>query len=96
MRHSHGRRSRPDSLAPVNAPRWLVVRDRLSQAIACRRLEPMTDLRAELLAERARRQADGWTVEELPGTGAFFFTERDGERCCVVIEAYLPGTARLR
>ena len=35
------RRSQTDALAPVNAPRWLVVRDRLSRVVQSDALQPL-------------------------------------------------------
>jgi hypothetical protein len=93
---ARARRQRPDPLLPVNALRWLVVRNHLSQAIECEQLQPMTDLRATLEQERDERRLDGWTVEEIPKSGAFFFCALDDERCCIAIESYAPDTAPLR
>jgi hypothetical protein len=93
---ARGRRARPDPLLPVNEPRWLVVRNRYSQAIESRRLPPLADLRGELLVEHADRQRAGWQADDLNGVGAFFFCERGGEQCCVAIEVYAPGTAPMR
>ena len=91
----HGRRPRPDPLAPVNAPRWLVVRDELSQPVEALTLAPLTDLRAALLEEREARAHEGWQVDEVAPRVAFFFCTRDGSRLCVRIEAFAPGTAPL-
>jgi hypothetical protein len=73
-----------------------VVRNQLSQAIECEPLPPRADLRAALEQEQAERRMDGWTVEEITNSVAFFFCSRDGERCCVAIESYAPGTAPMR
>ena len=76
-------------------PRWLVVRDRYSQAIEYRELWPGADLRGAMEAERARRAADGWHVEDVPKNCAFCFADRDAERLCISIECFEPGTAGL-
>jgi hypothetical protein len=57
------RRRSIDALATVDELRWLVVRDRLSRPIEFGVLAPRADLRAAIDAERARRAADGWTVD---------------------------------
>lgn len=92
----YGRRARPSPLLPVNEPRWLVVRDQLSRAVACEPLQPLTDLRAALERERAQRHLEGWSVDEISSAGAFFFCSRGNERCCVGIENFAPGTAPIR
>jgi hypothetical protein len=87
------RRSQTDALAPVNAPRWLVVRDRLSRVVEFRALPPVADLRAAMQAEGERRAAAGWAVDDIPRTCSFFFCERENERVCVSIECFEPGSA---
>jgi hypothetical protein len=87
------RRGVTDALRPVNAPRWLVVRDRFSRVIESQPLGPRTDLRAAMQAEGDRRRSDGWAVEEVPRNCAFFFCDRQNERVCVSIECYEPGPA---
>ena len=91
----HGRRTRPDPLTQVNAPRWLVVRDELSRPIEALTLAPMADLRAALLEEREARAQEGWQAEEITPSVALFFCTRDGARRSVRIEAFAPGTAPL-
>jgi hypothetical protein len=91
----HGRRARPNPLTPVNAPRWLVVRDELSRPIEALTLEPLTDLRAALHEEREARESEGWLVDEITQGVAFFFCTRAGSRYCIRIEAFAPGTAPL-
>lgn len=92
----HGRRVRPDPLLPVSEPRWLVVRDQLSQAIAWNELQPLTDLQAVLEQKREQRRLDGWSVEDISPATAFFFCGRGGERHCISIESYAPGTVPTR
>lgn len=69
----HGRRARPDPLMPVDAPRWIVLRDDLSRAVESMGLPRLTDLRAALLDERDAREREGWQVEDVPPAAAFFF-----------------------
>jgi hypothetical protein len=90
------RRGETDSLKPVNEPRWLVIRDRLSRAIEYRVLEPRTDLRGVMEAKRARMVADGWSVDTIPRNCSFCFCDRGAERVRIVIECYEPGTAPMR
>jgi hypothetical protein len=85
------RRGQTDALAPVKAPRWLVVRDRLSRVVGYHALLPHADLRAAMQAERERRQASGWAVGDIPRNSGFFFCERENDRVCVSIECFEPG-----
>jgi hypothetical protein len=85
------RRSAPDSLATVNEPRWLVVRDRFSVVKEWRALRPKADLRALMNAEWTRRIKDGWHAEAIPRNCSFFFCNRENERICVTIECFEPG-----
>jgi hypothetical protein len=87
------RRTQTDALAPVNAPRWLVVRDRVSRVVEYHALAPLADLRAAMQAERARRAAAGWVVDDIPRTCSFFFCALENERVCVSIECFEPGAA---
>jgi hypothetical protein len=87
------RRGQTDALAPVNAPRWLVVRDRLSRVVEFRALPPVADLRAAMQTERARRAAAGWAVDDIPRNCSFFFCALENERVCVSIECFEPGAA---
>jgi hypothetical protein len=87
------RRGETDALRPVNAPRWLVVRDRVSVALEYHALTPGADLRAAMQAERDRRAAAGWTVDTIPRNCAFFFCDRENERMCVSIECFEPGSS---
>jgi hypothetical protein len=89
------RRGITDALKSTREPRWLVIRDRLSRVIEYRELWPGSDLRGALDAERARRAADGWHVEDIPRNCAFCFADRGPERICILIEACEPGTAGL-
>jgi hypothetical protein len=93
---SRRRRGETDSLKPVNEPRWLVIRDRLSLAIEYRALEPRADLRGVMEAERARMAADGWSVDTIPRNCSFCFCDRGTERVRITIECYEPGKAPMR
>jgi hypothetical protein len=76
--------------------RWLVVRDRCSRAIGYRELWSGTDLHAAMDAERGRRAADGWTVDDVPHYCSFCFAERDEDQICISIECFEPGTTPLQ
>jgi hypothetical protein len=90
------RRSQTDALAPVNAPRWLVVRDRLSRVVQSDALPPLRGIcRAAMQPERARRAAAGWAVDDIPRKCSFFFCELENERVCVSIECFEPGCGEL-
>src|SRR4051794_21168433 len=89
------RRGTTDPLQPISEPRWLVIRNRYSQAIEYRELWPGTDLRSAIESERVRRAADGWHVEDIPQNCAFCFAARGSERVCIRIECFEPGTAGL-
>jgi hypothetical protein len=86
------RRAETDSLNPVDAPGWLVVRDRVSRVLGYQALAPRADLRAALQAKSAALAADGWQVDDIPVRCSFFFCERESERWCVSIDCYEPGT----
>ena len=90
------RRGATDSLNPVNEPRWLVIRDRYSRAIEYRALEPRTNLRTVMEAERARRAAEGWSVDTIPKNCSFCFCDQGNDRVCIAIECYEPGKAPMR
>lgn len=81
-----------DPLVPVDVHRWLVARDRYSRVVACTELQPFADLRTVLITERKRRLREGWHGCEIPTRCSFFFCDRDGERLCVAIECFEPGT----
>jgi hypothetical protein len=85
------RRRSIDALATVDELRWLVVRDRLSRLMEFRVLAPRADLRAAMDAERARRVANGWTVDSVPRNVSFCFCDRGNDRICIAVEAYEPG-----
>src|SRR5262245_53502707 len=100
MRHSdpmapRHRRGRTDPLNSVKEPRWLVIRDRLNRALEYRELWPGADLRGALEAERGRRSADGWRVEDIPHYCSFCFADGGKERVCIAVECYEPGAAPL-
>ena len=67
-----------------------MVRDRLSQVVTSRSLEPYADLRAALTAAREARMAEGWECEEIGSCVAFFFCTRGGVREMVTIERCPP------
>lgn len=93
MRHGHHtRRHRPDPLAPIDQPTWLVVRDGLNTALAATELAPGADLRAVLEAARSERIAAGWKAEPIGQCVSFVFATRDGERVMVSIEHRPPGS----
>jgi len=81
-----------DSLQPVDAFRWLVLRDRCSHVTEFHELRPNTNLRAALETQRDRLSRDGWSVDSIPRNCGFFFCDRDGQRLCVSIECFEPGT----
>ena len=56
------RRGETDSLNTVNAPRWLVIRDRVSRVMEYRALEARADLRAALKAHGSALAAEGWEL----------------------------------
>jgi hypothetical protein len=85
------RRGETNALLPVQEPRWLVVRDRLSHVLESHTMLPHADLRAAMNAERERRVVAGWAVEDIPRNYSFFFCELENERVCVSIECYEPG-----
>jgi hypothetical protein len=72
MLHTWPRRRRgiTDSLDTVNAPRWLVFRDRLSRVLEYRPLGPGADLRAALKAKGTVQAAEGWKIGNTLATAA--------------------------
>ena len=90
MRHTSRKRSAPDPLAPITAPTWLAVRNRLGFVIESIELTPGADLRAVLTAARDTRTATGWAAEPIGPSCGFFFASRDGERILVGIERQIP------
>ena len=84
------RRSRPEPLKPRPDATWLVVRDRLSQVVTSRSLEPYADLHAALTGAREARIAEGWDCEDIGPCVAFFFCSRAGVREMVIIERRPP------
>jgi hypothetical protein len=79
------------ALAPVNVPRWFVVRDRLSRVVEYHALLPHADLRAATRTECGRRR--GGSSMYIPRTGSFLFCELENERVCVSIECFEAGSA---
>jgi hypothetical protein len=75
----------------VNAPRWLVIRDRVSSVVEYWVLDPGTDLREALNAKGAVLASDGWKIGDTPHNCSFFFCDRDNERWCVSVECFEPG-----
>jgi hypothetical protein len=83
MAPTNRRRGTADPLKPIREPRWLVIRNKYSQAIEYRELWAGTDLRGAIDAERSRRTTDGWHVEDIPQNCAFCFADRGSERVCI-------------
>jgi hypothetical protein len=82
-----------DPLKPSPEPRWLQVCDHCSQQVSFRRLDPGTDLRATLDAERQRYEAEGWDVEWPVGRYASgFFMSRARVRWHVSITWIEPAS----
>lgn len=88
------RRSSPDPLETVNAPRWLVVRDMCSRPLRHSVLPPNADLKAALGTERQRLVDEGWTADKLTRY-SFVHCQRENERVCISIECFEPGAAPL-
>jgi hypothetical protein len=91
MRHTSRRRSEKDPLTPLSEVTWLLVRDEWRTVLTSRPLEPMTDLRAILEAERQARIADGWDADPIGRRTAFFFCKREGQRRLTIIERHDPA-----
>src|SRR6202000_3306197 len=53
-----------DALETCAERRWLVLRDRCSQAVQVQELPAGADLRGAMAAERAGRQESGWNVDD--------------------------------
>jgi len=84
------RRGQYDPLQKVNQVRWLVIKDAaLSTVHSFRRLEPNTDLRAELMAERLKFVDGGWQADPLTRF-QFVFCRRGKERIYINIQALHP------
>lgn len=90
------KRGRHDPLKPITAEAWIVVRNRLSEVVESRHIEPCADLRAILVAARDERIAAGWVAEEIGDRLAFFFCCRAGERLLVSIELRKPAMPGVR
>jgi hypothetical protein len=90
MRHTSRKRSSHDPLAKVNAPTWLVVRDRVNAVLSSAELAPGTDLRAALMAAREARIDEGWAAEDIGPACGFFFASREATRVRVGVEHTLP------
>jgi hypothetical protein len=90
-RMARRRRGETDSLNPVDAPCWLVIRDRVSRVVEHRALAPRADLRAALKAQGEVLAAAGWTIGDIPRNCSFFFADRGNDRVCVSIDCYEPG-----
>jgi hypothetical protein len=86
------RRNQHDPLQTVNEPRWLVLRNQLSQIEWHVPLLPNSDLSAALGAGRQRLIDEGCTMDEMKWY-AFVFGRRGGERISLVIEAIPPGSS---
>ena len=85
------RRSSPDPLTQANELRWLVACGACSRPLRRTVLQPKTDLRSALEAERQRMIADGWTADEVK-RWAFCFASKGNDRLCISIEHVEPGT----
>jgi len=85
------RRNQHDPLQTVNEPRWLVLRNQLSQIDWHVPLPPQADLRASLEAGRQRLIDEGCTMHEMKWY-AFVFGQRGTERICLAVEAVVPGS----
>lgn len=90
MRHTSRKRSAPDPLGLVNAPTWLVVRDRTGFVTESTELAPRTDLRAMLKAARNARIATGWAADDIGASCSFFFAARGDMRVLVGVERMPP------
>lgn len=89
-----GRRSTYDAFQPIDAPAWVVVRDRFNQVLKSERLEPQADLRSAFIAEQTRLVRDGWTDEDFSLDCSICYFHRAGERISVSIsrnDPSLPG-----
>jgi hypothetical protein len=84
-------RGETDSLNPVNVPRWLVVRDRVSRVLEYVPLAPGVDLHGALDAKGAALAAEGWRVRDIPRNCSFFFCECENDRWYVSVEHFEPG-----
>jgi len=74
----------------VNAPTWIVSRNRAGFVLENAEIAPGTDLRAALTAAHDARVAAGWTADEIGPSCAFFFAARDGVRLMIAIERQPP------
>jgi hypothetical protein len=61
--------------------------------VSVQALPPRADLRAAMQAERDRRAAAGWHVEDIPRNCAFCFCDRQNEPVCVGVSASSRGSA---
>lgn len=89
------RRNRHDPLQTVNEPRWLVLRNQLSQIDWHIQLPPKADLRASLEAGRQRLIDEGCAMEDIRPLLAFVFGQRGEERICLTVEALAPDAPRV-
>lgn len=88
------RRNSPDPLQTVSEPRWLVLRNQLSQIEWSQQLLPKTDLKEALAAGRQRLNDEGCVMDEIKWC-AFVFGQRGSERICLLIEALAPDAPRI-
>ena len=86
------RRGQHDPLQTVNEPRWLVLRNQLSQIDWHVPLLPNSDLRAALEAGRQQLIDAGCAMDEMKWY-AFVFGQRGTDRICLAIEAVVPGSS---
>ena len=85
------RRSEPDPLAPTKEPTWLAVWGPFRDLLQSQPLEPYTDLRAALNAERDSRIAAGWKADPIGPRSGFFFCDKDRLRVMVIIQRVDPS-----
>jgi hypothetical protein len=78
------RRSRFDSLATSDRPRWLVVKDMHGSVIDSTMIAAGADLHELMAAMIRTRKADGWTVEN-DGSYGFVFCHKAGVRRMVAL-----------
>jgi hypothetical protein len=85
------RKTRHDSMKPIDAPTWLVVEDQYSKRIYVEELPAGTDPRMVMIRAMARSVGNGWEVEELPGTIPVYFCRRGDERSLLKIAKRDPN-----
>jgi hypothetical protein len=84
------RRYRPDPLATVNEPRWLVTHTMQHTVLSCQEIAAGADLHAVMREALATTAADGWRPESDSDWG-FFFARRGANRIEVGLQYAPPG-----